>query len=101
MELKYRIKSILIEKMSKFTVYLKAVLWIRIRMFLGSRIRISHSLYGSESGYGSGSCSFSQEAKKSDIKHLLVPTVLFLINDILYLKTDVNIPSKSMKQKQL
>jgi hypothetical protein len=57
---------------------------------------------GSEFGsisqrYGSGSGSFYQQAKIGGKP--LIPTVLSLLLDVLSLKNDVNVPSKSNKQK--
>ncbi len=46
--------------------------------------------------YGSGSGSFYQ-AKR--VRKTLIPTVLWLLLDFLSLKNDVNVPSKSNKQK--
>ncbi len=45
--------------------------------------------------YGSG--SFYHQAKK--VRKTLIPTVLWLLLDFLSLKNDVNVPSKSNKQK--
>jgi hypothetical protein len=47
--------------------------------------------------YGSGSGSFYHQAKI--VRKSLIPTVLWLILDFLSFKNDVNIPSKSKKQK--
>ncbi len=47
--------------------------------------------------FGSGSGSFYQQAKI--VRKTLIPTVLWLILVILSLKNDVNVPSKSSKQK--
>ncbi len=47
--------------------------------------------------YGSGSGSFYHQAKI--VRKILIPTVLWLLFDFLSLKNDVNIPSKSNKQK--
>ncbi len=55
-------------------------LWIRIR-----------------SGSKSGSGSFYRQAKI--VRKTLIPTVLWLLLDFLSLKNDVNVPSKSNKQK--
>jgi hypothetical protein len=44
-----------------------------------------------------GSRSFYQQAKK--IRKSSIPTVLWLLLDFLSLKNDVNVPSKSKKQK--
>ncbi len=49
--------------------------------------------YGSGSRYG----SFYQRAKI--VRKTLIPTVLWLLLDFLSLKNDVNVPSKSNKQK--
>jgi hypothetical protein len=48
-------------------------------------------------GSGSGSGSFYHQAKI--VRKSLVPTALWLLFDFLSLKTDVNVPSKSKKQK--
>ncbi len=53
--------------------------------------------YGSRSGSGSGSGSFYHQAKI--LRKTLIPTVLWLLLDFLSLKNDVNVPSKSNKQK--
>ncbi len=45
-----------------------------------------------------GSGSFYNQAKK--VRKTLIPTVLGLFFDILSLKNDVNVPSKSTKQKK-
>ncbi len=49
--------------------------------------------------YGSGSGSFHQQAKK--VRKTLIFTILRLLFDFLSMKTDVNVPSKSKKQKNL
>ncbi len=75
------------------TVYSATVFWIRIhriRMFLGLTTDLSQR-------YGSG--SFYYQAKI--VRKTLVPTVLWLLYDFLSLKNDVNVPSKSNKQKQI
>jgi hypothetical protein len=46
--------------------------------------------------YGSG--SFCHEAKI--VRKALIPTVLWLLFDFLSLKNDVNVPSKSNKEKK-
>jgi hypothetical protein len=43
--------------------------------------------------------SFCHEPKI--VRKTLIPTVLWLLNDFLYLKNDVNVASKSNKQKNL
>ncbi len=50
-----------------------------------------------ESGSGSGSGSFYHQAKI--VRKTLIPTVLRLLLDFSFLKNDVNVPSKSHKQK--
>jgi hypothetical protein len=52
-------------------------------------------LYGS----GSGSRPFHQKAKKS--RKTLLSTVVSLLNDLLSLKTDVNVPAESKGKKLL
>jgi hypothetical protein len=47
--------------------------------------------------YGSGSGSFYCQAKK--VRKTLIPTVLRLLDDFFYLKNDLNVASKSNKQK--
>ncbi len=59
--------------------------------FWASRIRIRII----NQRYGSG--SFYHHAKI--VRKTLIPTVLWLLNDLLSLKNDVNVPSKSNKQK--
>jgi hypothetical protein len=69
---------------------LRTMLWIwirRIRMFWASQIRIRHYLYGSG--------SFHQQAKK--VRKILISTVFLTLS----LKNDVNVPSKSNKQKNV
>ncbi len=61
--------------------------------FWASRIRIR--IHGSESGSG----SFYHSSKI--VRQTLIPTVLWLLYDFLYLKNDINVPSKSNKQKKL
>jgi hypothetical protein len=60
-----------------------------------SRIRIHNYSYEFESGYGSGSESFQK------IEKTFISTVLWLLNDLLSLKTVVNVPTKSNTQKKL
>jgi hypothetical protein len=48
-------------------------------------------------GAGSGSGSFYHQAKI--VRKPLIPTILLLFHDFLSLKKDVNVPSKSNKQK--
>jgi hypothetical protein len=50
-------------------------------------------------GLGSGFGSFYHQAKI--VRKTLIPNVLWLIYDFLSLKNDVNVPSKSNKQKNL
>jgi hypothetical protein len=47
--------------------------------------------------FGSGSRSFYHQEKI--VKKTLIPTVLWLLYDLLSLRNDVNLPSKSNKQK--
>jgi hypothetical protein len=49
--------------------------------------------------YGSGFRSFYHQAKI--VKKTLIPTVLRLLYDFLSMKNDINVPSKSNKQKKL
>jgi hypothetical protein len=51
--------------------------------------------YGSSSGFG----SFYQQAKI--VRKTMIPTALWLYLDFLSLKNDVNVPSKSNKQKNV
>jgi hypothetical protein len=59
-------------------------------MFLGLPDPFSHI-------YGSG--SFYHQAKV--VRKTLIPTVLLLLYDFLSLNKDVNVPSKSNKQKNI
>ncbi len=72
---------------------------IRLQLTPVLRIRI-HRLLGlpSESGsisqrYGSGSGSFYHQANK--VRKILIPIVLWFLHELLILKDDVNVPSKS------
>jgi hypothetical protein len=50
-------------------------------------------------GSGSGCGSFYHQAKI--VRKIVIPTVLWLLYDFLSLKNDVNVPSKTYKQKNL
>jgi hypothetical protein len=65
-------------------------------MFLGLLDPDPDPLVRVMSGYGSGSGSFYHQAKK--IRKTLIPSALSLFDSLL-LKNDVNVPSKSDKQK--
>ncbi len=51
------------------------------------------------SGFGSRSVSFYQKPKI--VRKTLIPTLLWLLLDFLSLENDVNVPSKSNKQKNV
>ncbi len=66
---------------------------IRIRMFLG--LLNPDPLVGTRNGPGSGSkCHAAKIVRKT-----LIPTVLWLLLGFFYLKNDINVASKSKKQK--